>query len=69
MSKIDCPNDVGLKRAIAAAGTRTELARKLEITKGAVHQWHQIPLSRVQQVAKVTGIPVSELRPDLFETL
>lgn len=45
------------------------LARELRITQGAVSQWlakGQVPLNRVRGVERVTGIPASTLRPDVF---
>jgi len=46
-----------------------ELARQLNISRGSVYKWKwadKIPAERVLQVESITGIPRSELRPDLF---
>ena len=45
-----------------------DLARKLQVDKGTVTRWAQkeIPLTRVFDVEKATGIPRQELRPDFF---
>lgn len=56
----------GLAAAIEAAGTAAELARRLEISRSAVCQWREVPLDRVVEVEKVTGIPRYVLRPDFF---
>lgn len=43
------------------------LAREIGITRGAVAQWDRVPAERLGDVARVTGIPMERLRPDLFE--
>ena len=63
---MDKPIDPGLQKAIDAAGTRTALAEKLGITLGAISQWDRIPIQRVPQVEKATGVSRHELRPDFF---
>lgn len=47
-------------------GLRLKIARTLGITHGAVYQWQQIPAQRVLEVERITGIPRSRLRPDLY---
>lgn len=42
------------------------LAEKLGITRPAVYVWTKIPEARVAAVSKITRIPASEIRPDLF---
>jgi DNA-binding transcriptional regulator YdaS (Cro superfamily) len=49
----------------AAGGTKT-LAIRLGITPQAVSGWFRIPAERVIQVEDATGVPRSELRPDLY---
>lgn len=44
----------------------SELAEKLDISKQAVSCWNRVPEKRVNLVSKITGIPVDELRPDIF---
>lgn len=58
--------NVGLQKAIDAAGSRTALAEKLGITLGAISQWDQVPIQRVPQIEKVIGVSRYELRPDFF---
>jgi DNA-binding transcriptional regulator YdaS (Cro superfamily) len=48
-------------------GLRRRLARELKITHGAVSQWRRVPAERVLDVARITGIPKEELRPDLYK--
>ncbi len=42
------------------------LAEHLDISRGAIAQWKDIPASRVREVAAFTGIPLQVLRPDLY---
>ena len=58
-----------VRRACAAAGGVTELANALGVTSQAVSMWHtrgQIPVTRCADVSRVTGLSLSELRPDVF---
>lgn len=58
---------IGLHKAIEAAGSISALARKLNIKRQAVSQWTAIPLERVVEVEKATGVSRRELRPDFWE--
>ena len=58
--------DAGIEKAAKAVGTVAALARKLGITRAAIHQWPRVPAERVVQVELATGIPREELRPDLY---
>jgi DNA-binding transcriptional regulator YdaS (Cro superfamily) len=63
-------NATALDRAIAAAGGMRKLARQMHITPQALSGWRlrgAIPHMRVRQVAEVTGIPIWELRPDVYK--
>jgi DNA-binding transcriptional regulator YdaS (Cro superfamily) len=60
------PQTKEVKRAIKAAGGVTALAEAIGTSKQAVGQWYMIPLARVWDVEKATGIPHQELRPDFF---
>ncbi len=56
-----------LKQTFRAAGWSGEkLAAELGIKPQAVSQWKRVPLARVFEVERVTGIPAEELRPDFF---
>lgn len=59
-------SDQGLQLAVAAVGSRWQLAKRLNLTISAVARWHEIPIKRVLEVEKVTGIDRAKLRPDLF---
>jgi TorA maturation chaperone TorD len=58
--------DQGLDYAIRAAGSVTELARRLGISQPSVSNWEHIPAERVLSVEAATGVARSVLRPDLF---
>ena len=47
-------------------GTLTELARKLGVGVSALSQWTEIPIKRVLQVERLTGISRYKLRPDVY---
>jgi DNA-binding transcriptional regulator YdaS (Cro superfamily) len=60
-----------LARAIAVAGSQSELARRIGVTQAHIWQWlhrgkRRIPAEYVLKVEKATGIPRHELRPDLY---
>ena len=56
----------GLQKAIKAAGGPSKLAKLLRIKPQAVSQWDEIPLKRVVDVERVTGVRREELRPDFY---
>jgi DNA-binding transcriptional regulator YdaS (Cro superfamily) len=58
--------DLGFTKAVVAMRGKAALARALGITPGAVTQWVRIPINRVIDVERVTGIRREELRPDLY---
>lgn len=45
---------------------RRDLARQLGITAQAVSQWSRVPVERVLDVERVSGVPRHELRPDIY---
>ena len=60
--------DNGLKLVIEAVGSRAELARRLGLSRQAMHCWVRVPLNRLKLVSRITGIPAAVLRPDLFDS-
>lgn len=48
-------------------GLKRIIAKECGVTCGAVSQWHKIPAEYCATISRVTGIAVSDLRPDLFE--
>jgi DNA-binding transcriptional regulator YdaS (Cro superfamily) len=57
--------DPALARAIIKVGGVAEMARKLGISSPAVSMWHRVPWARVKSVARISGVPAAELRPDM----
>lgn len=60
---------VSLTRLLDAKGLRlADLARKTGVNKATVTRWAQkaVPLTRVYQIEKETGISRHDLRPDFF---
>jgi DNA-binding transcriptional regulator YdaS (Cro superfamily) len=52
---------------LRAAGIKGGVvAAQLGITHGAISQWDKVPVERVLDVERVTGIPRHELRPDIY---
>lgn len=61
-----------LQQAIDAAGGVTRLAEFLGLrSKSSVTNWKrrtgQVPAGHARAVSKITGIPLHELRPDIYE--
>lgn len=69
MSSHSEANKRGLLTAIQAAGGQSELARRVKLTRGAIHRWKlrgKIPAERVLAVEYSTGVSRCLLRPDLY---
>ncbi len=45
-------------------GLANKIALALGISRAAVCQWEQVPMSRLLQVSEISGIPQEKLRPD-----
>lgn len=52
--------------ALFAKRTPVQLAAELGITKQAVHQWRKVPPERAMEVSRLSGMPLHELRPDIY---
>jgi DNA-binding transcriptional regulator YdaS (Cro superfamily) len=59
-------DDLGVAAVTKAAGSKSNLARLLGISRGAVCQWPRIPGARVIAIESATGIPRHVQRPDLY---
>jgi TorA maturation chaperone TorD len=59
--------DVGLQEAIRAAGSVSELARRIGISQPSVSNWDRVPAERVLSVESATGVARAVLRPDLYD--
>jgi len=55
-----------VKKVIERYGGLTPLAKALGVPRQNIFQWRRIPAEWVVSVERVTGIPRSELRPDLY---
>lgn len=58
-----------IDRAIEHAGGQSKLARKCGVRPQAVQNWQRrqrLPAERVIQVETITGVPRTELRPDIY---
>lgn len=68
-----CTPISGLELAIeSVGGNASELARRLRIRPQSLYNWvrrtgGKIPLERVPDVSKASGVPPHKLRPDLPE--
>lgn len=60
----DLRSAVGL--ATERAGGGAKLARGLGLKRQAIYQWDKVPAERVLEVERITGVPRSQLRPDLY---
>lgn len=60
--------DQGLEAAIAAAGSASELARRIGVSQPSVSNWQRVPAGRVVAVESATGVSRTVLRPDLYGT-
>lgn len=57
-------------REIASkAGGVVALSKALGLSRAAVSQWKRIPIERVIDVERLTGVPRADLRPDVFGVL
>ena len=59
-------NQNAVKLAIEKAGGMRPLARAIGIAHQAIAMWTYIPIKRLLDVERVTGIPREILRPDIF---
>jgi DNA-binding transcriptional regulator YdaS (Cro superfamily) len=53
--------------ACEKVGGSAALARHLGIKRQAIPQWTEIPIRHVHKIKEVTGIPLGDLRPDVFK--
>jgi DNA-binding transcriptional regulator YdaS (Cro superfamily) len=55
-----------IREAAGKVGGVPKLARKLGVSRQAIYQWTEIPVKRAADLERVTGIPRSRFRPDVF---
>jgi hypothetical protein len=56
----------GLIKIRTTKGLQSGLARFLGVTRQAISAWPVVPIDRLRDVEKFTGIPREALRPDIF---
>lgn len=63
-------NITGLENAISTAGGQNALARMIGIPQSSIWKWlhksKKVPAEKVLLVEELTGVPRSELRPDIY---
>jgi DNA-binding transcriptional regulator YdaS (Cro superfamily) len=58
--------DAGLREAIQAAGTKYRLAKMLGISPASVQTWKRVPVERIVEIERLTGVARHLLRPELY---
>jgi len=56
-----------IREAAGKVGGIPKLARKLGVSRQAIYQWTEVPIDRAADLERVTGIPRSRFRPDVFK--
>jgi len=62
-------NETPIQRAVRHAGSQSNLARRVGVSAQAVQQWvdsGRVSYKRAVAVSRATGVPLCELRPDLY---
>ena len=55
-----------LRELFRKVGTANEFAKAIGVTPQAISQWDKVPIGKAADVERVTGVPRSELRPDIW---
>lgn len=58
--------NTALDDAAGRVGNRRRLAKLLGISSQAVYHWEQVPVRRVLDVERITGVSRQRLRPDVY---
>lgn len=58
--------DIGLQRAVDAAGGIRSLARLLGVSHTAILKWERVPDVWILRIEEVTKVPRHKLRQDMF---
>jgi DNA-binding transcriptional regulator YdaS (Cro superfamily) len=56
-----------IREAAGKVGGIPKLARKLGVSRQAIYQWTEVPVERAGDLERLTGIPRSRFRPDVFK--
>lgn len=57
---------LSVKEIAKEVGGVVALSFGLGLSRSAVSQWDKVPLDRVNDVSRLTGIPRELIRPDVF---
>jgi DNA-binding transcriptional regulator YdaS (Cro superfamily) len=62
---------LGWQMAVEASGTMTALAEGLGVSRASVSawKWRGIPATHCLKIHALTGVPLHDLRPDIYPTL
>jgi transposase-like protein len=58
--------DPALIDLIAQAGSMSELARRIGVSRTAVHYWRKVPIKHLLTLETLFAVPRQKLRPDLY---
>lgn len=56
-----------IREIIKRGGGPSKLARSLGLHHTSVLGWQRVPAGRVKRVSELTGVPLYEIRPELWE--
>lgn len=57
-----------IREIASKAGGVVALSKALGLSRAAVSQWTRVPIERVIEVERLTGVPREVLRPDVYAT-
>jgi DNA-binding transcriptional regulator YdaS (Cro superfamily) len=57
-----------VKKAVAAIGSLRKMAKLLDIERGAIYQWKNVPAVHVLKIEELTmgAVDRHQMRPDVF---
>lgn len=58
--------DPHFQELLSRHGRGAQIAAALGMTRQAIYQWRQIPAEKASVISKALGLPLHELRPDLW---
>jgi len=68
MARLDGMATSNIHEIAEKAGGVIALSVALGLSRAAVSQWHRVPVDRLDDVERLTGIPREQLRPDIFKS-
>lgn len=57
---------IPISDVIRAAGGLSALARGLGVDRTSIRDWRWVPAERVLEVERLSGVPASVIRPDIY---